>query len=222
MADKPLKIDRKDIPADVARALDTPAKPAVVLASTDSPAFNGKASLKVDPANIPDRISAEAIPTKRWHVGCTPNAPFTVMYVGNQDFPLVSSVRIPGSAEGRQEQVVERMGTVKPLTDEQVEAILKAAMLDAWRFQGSKGLKPGAPIPSRRWEHVPLGNDNDGKPRKKGAYFAPGDKLAAHFIYLRQLADGEDIPFGVLDENKNYLPIPSPLLVDDSRKSAVA
>jgi hypothetical protein len=222
MAEKPIKIERKDIPADIARALETPVKPEGAVVAGTRAAFDGKPSLKIDPSEIPDRISAEAIPTKRYHVGCTPNAPFTVMYCGNQDFPLVSSVRIPGSAEGRQEQVVERMGTVKPLTDEQVAAILKAAMLDAWRFQGSKGLKPGAPIPSRRWEHIPLGLDNDGKPRRKGAYFAPGDKLAAHFIYIRPLAEGEDIPYGVLDQEKNYLPIPSPLLVEEPKKSAVA
>jgi len=224
MADKPIKIESKDVPPEIAKALAaTPKEENEVFAAKVKASFDmQKKSLHVDPKDMPDRVSAEHLPTKRYHVGCLPGSPFTTMYCGNIDFPLVNGTRIPGSAEGREPQMIEHMGTVKSLTEDQVKFILKAAMLDAWRSHGKHADDAKKGVPSRRWEHIPLGNDSEGKPRKKGAYFAPGDKLSAHFIYMRELADGEEITFGVKTQAGGYMPVPTPLLVDEAVMKSIA
>lgn len=201
----PLKLDKAQVPAGATKTTN----PATIAEANAAFAANVKAefdkakvALKLDVKSVPSRASASDVPTKAYHIGCIPGSPHQVMYVGNVDFPMQSSTRIPGSAKDKPPVTIDHMGTVKRFSDEQLKALIEASARQAWRWNGRKGDKNA----SRRWQSFDL-NDSDNR-------FLPGDVLLASFIYIRPLAEGETLPVGVLQTNGAFMPTPETLYPD--------
>lgn len=203
MAKEPIKIDASLVPPAAAQESKPTVAGNAAFAKDVAAEFDSlKKSMKLDPKEVPARASVLELPTRRYHVGCIPGSPHNCMYVGNVDFPLISSVTYPGSAKDRPATVIECMGAIKEFTDEQVKALVKASSRQSWKFQG----KPGEVNPSRRWKSVDL---NEPK-----AVFEPGAKLLASFIYIRPLEDGEQLVPGVKSLDGKYLAVPETLYPD--------
>lgn len=166
----------------------------------------------------PKRVTREEIRAKRYHVGCTHDAPFNVMYVAHYEFPKISAVRLPSAEKGQQGNVIESLGCEVALTEEQLKRICAWAKTHGWRpirKQDSDGER------SARWKSLDFTAATPTQaqtvppapPPAPPDQYMHGDYLTAHFIYIVELADGETMPVGTRDlKTGEWLPTPPTLM----------
>lgn len=202
----PLKIDPKELPAELTAA----SQPKSVAANTAAAAdivkrFSEASGLKVDVADVPKFTMGKDVKFKRYHVGCVKDAPFNQMWILNREFPYMTSTTLPNPNAPDSSRMIEQLGCVMELADDEVEAIRKASLRRGWRYHGKPPTLADI-TPSSRWQPLRLG--------ESGVYYRPGDKLDAHFCYIVPLEDGQSIYPGVVDAHGNDIPTPAPLLTE--------
>lgn len=186
----PLKVDKAALPVS-----DKSVTANVAAAGEVVRKFAEQVGLKVPEKLMPTRVTKEQIPSKRYHIGSTWEAPFNCMYVGNQGFPKVSGSVLRNPAAPDSTQMFQQIGDFAYFTDEQIESLIKKSTRQAWRLHGDRNA-------SARWEAIDLD--------KTGNVFAPGDVLTASFIYIRPLAEGEMLTPVMVDDKTNLPTGPQP------------
>lgn len=201
----PLKLDAKDLPVEIANAQSKSVAANASAASAIVRKFSEASGLKVDAADVPKFTMGKDVKMKRYHVGCVKDAPFNQMMILNREFPYMTGTTMPNPNAPDSSRMIEQLGCIMELADDEVDAIKKASTRRGWRYHG----KPPAHedvVASSRWQCLRLG--------EPGVYFRPGDKLDAHFCYIVPLEEGQTIYPGVVDNQGKDIPTPAPLLTE--------
>jgi hypothetical protein len=161
-----------------------------------------KIGLKVTlPDNlIPKALTARELPRQPYWGGTIKNNAFHSTRVAGFAFPY-SSFENP-AARG---PMNHKLGTLMMLTDDEVQMILRKSVQVGWRRNVvEKRARNGKKVVVSDTMN-PVHYDANNPPLH-------GDKLTAHYIYLRKLKHGQKIPLGLQDSEGDDLPTPKPLV----------
>jgi hypothetical protein len=148
---------------------------------------------------IPVALTKAQLPKQEYWAGTCKNPCFHATRIAGWEFPEYSFDNPPGRGPSN-----HKLGTKLMLTEDEVKLILLKSVQVGWRHnivekRDKKGKKV---VVGDTWKPV---HYDAGEPA------LAGDKLTAHFVYLRKLKPGQKIPIGLFDSEGDPLPRPAPL-----------